>query len=265
MTPLTSYLKSNQTSYLKTLPNTLEEITLEGFCEAHELEINEESIDLFYRRRSYIRIDENLKSHKASKLIKVLKSKFDLVSIKTDNPDARSIIEINVGFDTNLVNRKSTQTFELDNTKEGREFKKYLNFYNYYLTYVEMVANGYILYLEPLYTDPIIHPNACYHVCRPDAIDSILKTGLRPKIGKSKVLRYRYFPERVFMIAYTDHYKEDIKEVVNDLQLEDYIVLEIDTSKCNITFFKDLAAENENCIYTYESIPPQLIKIRKDL
>lgn len=239
----------------------MEEITLEGFCEVHQLDINDDSIKCFYNRRSYIRIDENLQSHTAHKLIKVLKKKFKINHIYSENPDTRSIIEIEVDENNEYVNDESLKTFDLMDSDNGIEFKKYLDFYNYYLTYVEKIDNGYKLYLEPLYTDPITHPKICYHICEKDALNSILKTGLRPKIGKSKLLRYRYFPERVFMIVHSDKYKEDIKDVISDLQLKNYVILKIDTSKCNITFFQDLASENPHCIYTYESIPPKLIEV----
>lgn len=97
-------------------------------------------------------------------------------------------------------------------------------------------------------------------------ISDILKSGLRPKVGKTPYedpnKGYRYFPERLFVVNNSKSIKSDLNKIIRDkgLNNEEYVILKIDIGNYNISFFIDDASDNENCLYTLEAIPPSLIK-----
>lgn len=126
-------------------------------------------------------------------------------------------------------------------------------------------------FCEPIYTENVTNMilkngGYIYHITSKDNWKYIQKTGLRPRIGKTiKHNGYRYFPKRVFFIG-NDTTNEltlqSILNVINDKKynINDIILLKIDINNHNIGLFKDTASNDKNAIYTYESIPKEIIK-----
>ena len=104
-----------------------------------------------------------------------------------------------------------------------------------------------------------------YHITYKDNLQNILKKGLRPKAKKTQEDSiYRYYTDRVFLIVDSPNIKKDLVNVIQDLGYnpfsDDYVILKIDISKLNITYWWDDASGGET-VYTIESIPPKFIKV----
>ena len=95
-------------------------------------------------------------------------------------------------------------------------------------------------------------------------LKKIFKRGLTPKVGKTRIQGgYRYFPEKVFLLADSEYAKSNIEEIIQNKQLsdEDYVILKIDLKAHNIGLYKDDFYNDEEFVYTYEAIPPELLTI----
>ena len=140
------------------LPKRTGPLTLEEYCRRQCLDIDNltnNEIDDFYRVREVLQVDENLQSHTSEKLIRFIKSRFNVVKITTNKPKSRDIIEMFVAKEEGLYDGK-----DFDD-----KFKDCLKFYNYYVTYIEEYNDVYKLYLEPIFTDKILGVKKVYHVC----------------------------------------------------------------------------------------------------
>ena len=237
--------------------------------------INERSHD------SYIwNINETLKSHPHIKLIdkinKTFKDKIEnIYCISNKDADALPIV-IQIKSNNAFVSRFQTGSNKLAKTHSSELLYDIIEFFNYYISTIEKSeeVDGYDIFLEPEYTKDIskeIKKNGghIYHITSIDNLDIIKRTGLRPRVGKTRKLSetdgYRYFVERIFFIGDNESKEktiENIKSVIADKQftLGKYVILDIDILQHNIGLWEDGASEGKYNVYTYEAIPPYLIK-----
>ena len=111
--------------------------------------------------------------------------------------------------------------------------------------------------------------NIVYHITDIDNLKTILRTGLRPRVGKSIAENgYRYFSDRTFLIGHSDNIVENIKSVLRDKGYNDpyddrYVLLKIDLKNHNIPLWFDDASSGEMNVYTLTAIPSKLISVIK--
>lgn len=230
---------------------------------------------------------ESLTSHNSIWVINRLKKnfpKYDIKSIKDFETKQQEqynhkqnlntkigIIVMIVPINNSLIDTNSLSTFILKQSKDSDKLYSILDFELYNITYIELdsIDNNYNIYLEPVYTDSAVdmvknNGNIVYHVTSITNYNKIKKTGLRPKVGLAPYHGpeyYRVFPRRLFLICNSKNIKNDIMHAITDLELNksNYVILKIDVSNRNISFFIDDASTNDNHIYTLEAIPPNLI------
>lgn len=144
---------------------------------------------------------------------------------------------------------------------------------NYYITNVAFDRNGlnFVIQIESMYTDDVTdivqeeYDGVLYHITRKSNIESIMRTGLRPKVGKTVIHGgYRYFPERVYFIIpellekTEQEMIDEIRELLN-IKESDCVVLKINLRGYeNISLYDDTADGIYAC-YTYTAIPPKFI------
>lgn len=246
------------------------ELNFNDFCErSHE---------------SYIwNINETLKSHPHEKLIDKIKKTFDVIDVyagEDENKNSKAlpvfmwVDQQNPFVWYDIYNTKVSAEENYDNklkkTKEAEKLHDILDFFNYYISIITCTQLGaYCIGLEPKYTTDIskeIKNNGghVYHITNKKNLNSIMNTGLRPRVGKTpKHGGYRYFVERVYLIGDNKTRQEtvdNIKNVMRNKQMsDDYVILDIDISKHNIGLWEDGASSNAYDVYTYEAIPPALI------
>lgn len=261
--------------------------TLEEFCDINNIDINyitENQLNYYhdniyskFYERSYngyiFAIEESLKSHSsktlAKKLIKILPQEYKVGIGEEDNPN---IISITTPLDNDLVAKFSLHTCTLKRSKLSDDVYDIIDFMLYNVTYVELnhKTHKYIIYLEPVYSKNVTdlvkkNGNIVYHITHKNNLKYILKSGLRPKVGKTPYedteKGYRYFPERLFVVNNSKTIKNDLRKIIRDKNLKEgeYVILKINIKQHNISFFIDNASNNENCLYTLEAIPPTLI------
>ena len=146
-----------------------------------------------------------------------------------------------------------------------------LEFYKYYITFIEENEKGYILAIESYFTKDARETikengNILYHITESLNVPDILRKGLIPKTGKRKYQGgYRYFPERLYLIGNNPNIVENIDSVIIDKEFEkngiQYTILKIDLGKHNISLWYDDASSGKYNVYTLEAIPPSLISI----
>ena len=220
-------------------------------------------------------IRESLKSHNYEHLLKQLKELLsnNIIAIdKNHSTEKKFNNRIVVLQITNKLDIFNNSLHKLNDSKLSHKIYEILNFHNYYISLIEYNQNNNLIYLEPMYTKEateFIRSNGdiLYHITNRKNLNDILKTGLRPKVGKSNDPNkngYRYFVERVFLIANSKNIKDDIDEVTSNLDENDYVILKIDASKLNFTFWWDDASKG-NTVYTYESISPKFISIANNI
>ena len=174
------------------------------------------------------------------------------------------------------MSRFQTGSNKLSKTHSSELLYDIIEFFNYYISTIEKSEeiDGYDIFLEPEYTKDIskeIKKNGghIYHITSIDNLDIIKRTGLRPRVGKTRKLSetggYRYFVERIFFIGDNESREktiENIKSVITDKQFTfgKYVILDIDILRHNIGLWEDGASEGKYNVYTYEAIPPYLIK-----
>ena len=255
--------------------------TFEEFCDINNININDnidkEIIDIFfYHKKEYLHvsnpkgkflenIEESLKSHStkklASKLNDIVGIHGEVKFINTDKPN----VCILVFNDDYLLKPDSLSllTNELSDTPETAKIYDILNFFNYFISYIERQSNKIIAYIEPLYSECVTNkfPNKIfYHVTSKSNWFKIKSSGLRPKVGKTLIQGgYRYFPSKLFLIGDSENINTDIQEVVKTKKYKNYVVIKIDLSNHNIDVYKDDYYDSDNIVYTYEAIPPELL------
>ena len=152
---------------------------------------------------------------------------------------------------------------------------KLLKIFNYLITLSQDSAEGYIIYIDPEYSDSvssIIYEDfkgIVYHLCITEDLKKIQKSGIRVKSPNN----YRKYSPKAFYIGGSneEEVKESIKYLISEMwehDQTDRTVLRIDLNKHkNIPFYADTAAGNEVnlCFYTRVSIPKEYIEVDKKL
>lgn len=224
-------------------------------------EITDEINERFMQNPDCDFILENLQTYNVGKLkAALIKNCGDMIDdiICDDEDDKKpAFIFLNTGYDTaNVINKN-------DN------FKNILEFYNYFITQTQ----GNMVIAEPRYSegaDSYIYGDChgiVYHITYQDAVDEIMKTGLRCKTGSRRKGFYREFPKRVYVVAIDPlSINRPMQEVLEDLAYAvtgtatDMAALKINLFKRHIPFYKDTAMRDEISYFTYNSIPPECIE-----
>ena len=187
---------------------------------------------------------ENLNTHDKVKLKKKLEYKFDAFSFE----DESSKKEDKVSF-----------SFIIADEYDSDELNALLDFYGWYIT---LLKDGRI-YVSPKYaenkTDYIetVCHNIVYHICETKDLDSILKNGLRCKTGKG--IKYREFPNRIFLIAdVPEKIKETVEKVKDELDIYTH-KSSIIKLKCYSNIYSDDAMSTDGTFFTYTNIPAKNI------
>ena len=266
--------------------------TFEEYCDINginEDNISERDINFYYNfRYVYVpdcvgdnyeeRLYETLTSHSKESLVKRLTDLLNKFIIDVDIDGAKNIDK---GIFTFLINKdcpifgeddkEFLSSFELSDCKLSDKIYDILEFYKYYITFIEENEKGYIVAIESYFTEDARETikengNILYHITESLNVPDILRKGLRPKTGKRKYQGgYRYFPERVYLIGNNSNIVENIDSVIIDKQFEkrgiQYSILKIDLGKHNISLWYDDASVGKYNVYTLEAIPPSLISI----
>ena len=266
--------------------------TFEEYCDINginDTNISERDINFYYNfRYVYVpdcvgdnyeeRLYETLTSHSKESLVKRLTDLLNEFIIDVDIDGAKNIDK---GIFTFLINKdcpifgeddkEFLSSFELSDCKLSDKIYDILEFYKYYITFIEENEKGYILAIESYFTEDARETikengNILYHITESINVPDILKKGLRPKTGKRKYQGgYRYFPERVYLIGNNPNIVENIDSVIRDKEFEkngiQYTILKIDLGKHNISLWYDDASSGKYNVYTLEAIPPSLISI----
>lgn len=156
--------------------------------------------------------------------------------------------------------------------------KNLVNVFGFYISKTNKSKNLFVIDICPTYAKDahkIVsdNHNKLYHFTAAKYAEEIETKGLRCKSSS-----YRKYPERVYLYA-SDKPLNKIQDIDKFIKLvtspydrRDYglIVYRIDlskmTTKTHINFYTDDCMEEENAVYTYNSIPPECItKIEYEL
>lgn len=152
---------------------------------------------------------------------------------------------------------------------------KLLKTFNYIVTSYTDSDEGYIVYIDPEYSDSVSSvvyedfKGIIYHLCKTEDVNKILNSGIRVKSPNN----YRKYSPKAFYIGGSNEseVKDSIRYLVEDMWQYDKTertVLKIDLNKHkDIPFYADTAAGNEVnlCFYTRVSIPKDYITVDKKL
>ena len=266
--------------------------TFEEYCDINginDTNISERDINFYYNfRYVYVpdcvgdnykeRLYETLTSHSKESLVKRLTDLLNKFIIDVDIDGAKNIDK---GIFTFLISKdcpifseddkEFLSSFELSDCELSDKIYDILEFYKYYITFIEENEKGYILAIESYFTKDARETikengNILYHITESRNVPDILRKGLIPKTGKRKYQGgYRYFPERVYLIGNNPNIVENIDSVIRDKEFEknriQYTILKIDLGKHNISLWYDDASAGKYNVYTLEAIPPSLISI----
>ena len=260
------------------------EMTIEAFCDENNIDlenINDSQVSFFYydkaqyahtsnaHEKYLASIRESLTSYSgkklAEKISKVIAEHGMVDSSTSDNPQTIYVFLI----DDYLVHSKSTEDFTLSDTIESDNVYKLLKQFNYHITKIDKFKDDYLIVIEPRYSEDMTEylrkkTDIFYHITHRDNLKKIFKRGLTPKVGKTRIQGgYRYFPEKVFLLADSEYRESNIKEIIQNKQLsdKDYVILKINLKGHNIGLYKDDFYNDEEFVYTYEAIPPELLTI----
>lgn len=257
---------------LRTLNNYITEHT--SFIKSYRLErakdiisnlpfISEELLDMYNKGEFTIEdlIQESLKTYNNDTVISKLNKENFSIPIrdirKCSNHSDKEIIQIRA--DKRIL--------------DDEKFKNLIKFFNYTFTGVDNDEEGYLDF-EPNAAECVndyiykeCH-NILYHIVKKNRIDSILKSGLRIKGQDIADGGYRNFSPRAFLLALTPKETniENFRSICKDMfgTSSDYSVLKIDFNKSKFfDFYNDPATSMEGkyyAVYTFSTIPPQLIK-----
>lgn len=268
------------------LPDYRGYCTFEEYCDKNsfnENDITDFQIDYYYsniyskfNERSIeghiFLINESLKSHTKEKLIKRLQdllknNNYSVYEVNEENDPGIVIIATN--YKNDLVSEESLKSLQLLNNDLSKNVYDIIDFFRYHISYISREGKTYFIYLEPAFTKDCTkkvkeNGNVVFHITHKNNVNSILKKGLRPKVGRTPLDGgYRYFPNRLFVINNSENIEKDLDKIIADKELSDYVILKIDLKDHNIGFYVDEASENENFMYTLHAIPPKLIEIYK--
>ena len=258
------------------------EMTIEEFCDENNIDlenINDAQVSFFYydkaqychasnaHEKYLASIRESLTSYSgkklAEKISKVIGEHGMVDSSTSDNPQTIYVFLM----DDYLVHFKSTEDFTLSDTIESDNVYKLLKQFNYHITKIDKFKDDYLIVIEPRYSEDMTEylrkkTDIFYHITHRDNLKKIFKRGLTPKVGKTRIQGgYRYFPEKIFLLADSEYIESNIKEIIQNKQLsdEDYVILKIDLKGHNIGLYKDDFYNDEEFVYTYEAIPPEIL------
>lgn len=266
--------------------------TFEEYCDINginDTNISERDINFYYTFRYFYtpdcvgynykeRLYETLTSHSKESLVKRLLSILDEFIIDFDTESAKNLDK---GIFTFLISKdcpifgeddkEFLSSFKLSDCELSDKIYNILEFYKYYITYIEEHKEGYILAIESYFTEDARaaikeNGNILYHITESRNVPDILRKGLRPKTGK-RIYQggYRYFPERVYLIGHHPDIVENIDSVIKDKEFLkkriEYSILKIDLCEHNISLWYDDASDGEYNVYTLEAIPPSLISV----
>ena len=260
------------------------EMTIEEFCDENNIDlenINDAQVTFFYydkaqyahtsnaHEKYLASIRESLTSYSgkklAEKLSKVIGEHGRVENLESDNPQTIYLF-LN---DDYLVHSKSIEDFTLSDTIESDNIYKLFKQFNYHITKIDKFKDDWLIVIEPRYSEDMTEylrkkTDIFYHITHRDNLKKIFKRGLTPKVGKTRIQGgYRYFPEKVFLLADSEYAKSNIEEIIQNKQLsdEDYVILKIDLKDHNIGLYKDDFYNDEEFVYTYEAIPPKLLTV----
>ncbi len=266
--------------------------TFEEYCDINginDTNICERDINFYYTfRYIYVpdcvgdnyeeRLYETLTSHSKKSLVNRLLSLLSEFIIDFDINSAKNldkgIFAFLISKDCPIFaedDKEFLSSFELSDCELSDKIYDILEFYKYYITFIEENEKGYILQIESYFTEDARETikengNILYHITESRNVPDILRKGLIPKTGKRTYQGgYRYFPERVYLIGNNPNIVENIDSVIIDKEFEknriQYTILKIDLGKHNISLWYDDASTGKYNVYTLEAIPPSLISV----
>ena len=266
--------------------------TFEEYCDINDINednISEKDINFYYNfRYVYVpdSIGDNYKEHLYETLTSYSKESLvnRLISLLNEfiiDIDINTIKRLDKGIFAFLISKdcpifaeddkEFLSSFELSDCELSDKIYDILEFYKYYITFIEENEKGYILAIESYFTEDARatvkeNGNILYHITESRNVPDILRKGLRPKTGKRKYQGgYRYFPERLYLIGHNPDIIENIDSVIDDKGFEknriQYTILKIDLGKHNVSLWHDDASVGKYNVYTLEAIPPSLISI----
>ena len=286
---------------LRKKPNKNGFCTFEEYCDINginDTNISEKDINFYYNFRYFYvpdyvgdnyreRLYETLTSHSKKSLVNRL---IDLLNKFIIDVDLESAKNLDKGIFAFLISKdcpifgeddkEFLSSFELSDCELSDKIYDILEFYKYYITYIEEykkeneegdILEGYILAIESYFTEDARvtikeNGNILYHITEARNVPDILRKGLRPKTGKRKYQGgYRYFPERLYLIGNNPDIIANINSVINDKEFKkrgiQYTILKIDLGEHNVSLWYDDASVGKYNVYTLEAIPPSLISI----
>ena len=213
---------------------------------------------------------EMLNSHSVDRLInRIKKEKFK---------EVRYVTRVGHTNDITLGNKEEPKdgiSILVDNEEQGNSlikdenFNNIIEYFNYYvsLLYHDDYNDYWFVMLEPRYSKRIKdikkrNYGKAYHITTKENLESIKLRGLRVNNN----IKYRYYPERIYLILPNTSNQKEIKELIENVitikRKEDFVVLEVNIRNMNGNFYEDVAMSTtkEHFIYTYEDIPKELIK-----
>lgn len=217
-------------------------------------------------------ITENLQTHRPEDLMRKIRglyseTEFGEYSISPDGfiiwePGDRLAYEI---YDEWREFRKNPN----DETKWS-PLIRLIKFYGYEIR----KSNGLVVQIEPVLTREIKGVAKAYHITDATAADGILKSGIRAKNGPTwdfswmkptriaPETQYSYFPRRVYLYVVQDEkfLWHEISEIASQVlpRGNKMAVFEVDTR--NIPLYKDSVMPEPGAVFTYQNIPPELVK-----
>lgn len=258
--------------------------TLEEFCDKNNINIDnitEYQLNVFYYRKRedlhcanakqvYLdNIVETLTSYSGKKLADRLQNiigDHGKVEFNDTNTPHTIIIFLK---DDYLLNINSFIDFTLSDTKVSELLLFELSRFNYHISEISKTGTDDFIVIEPRYSEDVTQilrskTNIFYHVTKKSNVSKIFKRGLTPKVGKTRRNGgYRYFPEKVFLIAESENIRQDINEIISDKYYNDFAIIKIDLAGHNVGLYKDDYYNNDNIVYTFEAMPPQILSVVK--
>jgi hypothetical protein len=238
-------------------------------------------------------INESLISHDAKKLAAKIAGAFSKQFGQLwayvnwpldDNTGTVKLYLNNIGL--KLLDDNSYMTGKLADNEISKKFYKMLNFFNYHITSIEEGdpdaseennSDWPCINIEPRYSKNVTKKfikgnrknNIFYHVTRRENVENILKKGLKCKEGKSAAEGgYRYFPDKIFLIAESKFLRDDIDVITEAFGLygDDFAIIKVNFGKRKFDLYKDDASyfgrpASDTFVYTYENIPPQMLSL----
>lgn len=222
---------------------------------------------------------ENLQTHDWKQMAKEIKNRYgdSIVSIEpySGKDPRKDLVHINIKPSKDFKWYEVGQKLE-----EGtHELNKIFEFYGY--TFSSVNYEQRYIEVEPRHpesaTDYVLGKcrGQVYHISPRGKDDLILKSieksGLRCKDGsvwdpetRQRISPYRRFPSRVYVFAFepgTDIRKEIGKRLtVKRLTWDTAAVFKANLWNTNYTFYQDTAMGDDYAFFTYNSIPPELLK-----